>query len=77
VRDFYIKVPFGIYSCGITIPEDIDIVGGQFTYEWASGLNDISGEFTSSTSASGSYYVAYCDGTLLIPGSQGTWEAYK
>jgi len=77
VRDFYIKVPFGIDSCIITIPEDIDIVGGQFTYEWASGLNDISGEFTSSTSASGSYYVAYCDGTLLIPGSQGTWEAYK
>lgn len=76
VHNFRIKVPFLPPSyCQITILEDLPIVDGRFSFSYFGA--SISGEFDSSTNASGTYSVIYCDGTLITPPSQGTWQAHR
>jgi hypothetical protein len=38
-------------------------------------INTIAGTFETATHLDGTYSVFYCDGTLIIPPSQGTWTA--
>ena len=76
VHNFKIKIPFGgLNTCRITILEDLTIVDNEFSFDFLGG--DISGEFDSSTSASGAYRVVLCGNTIIIPASEGTWEADK
>jgi len=69
---FKIKVPFGGFwdACQITVLADLPIVDDKFTFDWLGGT--ITGDFLSSTSASGTYSVWYCDGKLISPASEGT-----
>ena len=75
VHLFKIKVRFGATTCRITVLEDLPIIDDKFLFD-ATGV-DISGEFDSSTSASGTYRVFLCGSTIIIPASEGTWEAHK
>jgi hypothetical protein len=75
VHEFSIRIPFGAGSCQITIGEDLPIDDNEFSFDFTGG--SISGDFDSSTSASGAYSVFFCEDTLIIPPSEGTWEAHK
>jgi hypothetical protein len=75
VHRFTITVPFGSGRCQMTVLVDLPIDDNRFSFDFLGG--DFSGEFRSSISASGTYYVFYCDGTIIFPASEGTWEAHK
>jgi hypothetical protein len=79
VCNFNITVPFGTGSCWIYLSSCAAINGNSFAFAQfeLGAIYAITGAFDSRTHTSGSYYVSMCGGTIIIPGSSGTWEASR
>jgi len=79
VCNFDITVRFGIGYCRIRPSSCAEIADNDFAFSEAEmgAIYEITGTFDTQTHASGSYRVSMCGGVIVIPASEGVWEASK
>jgi sugar lactone lactonase YvrE len=79
VCNYDITVPFGIGSCRIRPASCAEITDNDFTFSQAEigAIYEITGTFDTQTHALGGYRASMCGDTLILPPSEGTWEASK